>query len=220
MTAGKLPPKPDPITGLPRPPAAPLRNTWGRGYRGPTDRATKPPVPPPGQGPALEWTSKPWNEFLFGITFLAILSIVTLTLRFGGLEWATHWVVWLVMIILSTLGTLWVIWAWSGLTAGADWVRYGREWVKTYELIEIKMGGSHAKNMLILKDKNGRDFSLSLLILQGIPDLWNLIYNGMLHSAYYGGAAVDELARQKLRLNPKLHLIQDENFRNEPGVGP
>lgn len=212
MTTGKLPPKPDPATGLPRPPAAPLDNSWGRGHRGPTDRTKAPPNPPPGRGPALEWTSRTWRDFFGGLALVLVIAFGFLALRNGSVDWITDWKFLLVIVIISVLGVLVAVWISGGQAAGNDWVRDGKKWVKTYELAEVKLGEPRAKDTLILEDADGRKFSIGLMMIQSNPSLWDLVYNGMLHSVYYNGATINERAREKLRLDPQLHLIYDDEL--------
>jgi hypothetical protein len=211
MTTGKLPLKPDSVSGMPRPPEAPLGGGRRYGHGGPTNTSTAPDSPP-GLGPALEWTTRPWTEFLGGVAFMVAIAIVFLTLGNGDMGWAAYWVNWLIIVSLSALGVLIAVLIAGGLVAGADWVRYGKEWVKTYELTEVKLGEPRAKNSLILKDSDGREFSISLWMLQSNRKLSDLVYNGMLHSVYYNGATVNDPARERLLLDPQLHILYYDNL--------
>lgn len=212
MTTGKLPPKPDPVTGLPRPPRAPLDGSWGHGHRRPTNRGSTPPEPPPGQGPTLEWTTSPWKSVPRGLAIMVAIAVGFLTLRNGGIGWVTHWVNWLIILILSALGVLFAAWAAGGVAAGVEWVRYGKTWIKTYELTEVKLGEPRSPTTLVLKDADGREFSLGLMMFQKNPDLWDLVYNGVLHSVHHGGATVNERAREELMLDPQLHFVYDDEL--------
>ncbi|MGH3390176.1 MAG: hypothetical protein ACRDOO_15010 [Actinomadura sp.] len=129
----------------------------------------------------------------------------------GGIEWATSWENWLIILIFSLLGGLFVIWAEGGLAAGSDWLRDGKMHVKTYELTEIKLGESRSPNLLVLRDIDGHEFSIGLMLLQSNPDLWDLVYNGMLHSVHHGGAIINDRARERLLLDPRLHLVYDDD---------
>jgi hypothetical protein len=140
------------------------------------------------------------------------IGAVYLTLRNGGIDWATHWTAWAVIIILSILGALFAAWGIGGLAAGAEWVRYGKEWVKAYELTDVKLGEPRSPSTLVLEDTDGRKFSLGLMSLQANPALWDLVYNGMVHSIYYNRATVNERAREKLILVPQCHFIYDDDL--------
>jgi hypothetical protein len=212
MTMEKLPPEPDPVTGLPRPPAVPLDHSWGHGHRELTDRASSPPEPPLGQGPTLEWTTRPWKGLPSRVAFALAILVGFLTLRDWGIGWMSEWKLWTTILVLSALAALFVVWAEGGLAAGADWVRYGKNWINIYELTTVKLGEPRARNRLILKDADGRDFSMGLSMLQTNPALWDLVYNGMLHSVHHGGATVNERARKELKLDPQLHFVNDDDL--------
>lgn len=123
----------------------------------------------------------------------------------------TNWKTWIFALVFSFLVSLFVVWAMAGLAAGSDWVRYGREWVKTYELTEIKLGEPRSPNWLVLKDADDREFSMGLMMLQSNPELWDLVYNGMLHSVHHSGAIVNDGARERLFLDPALHMVYDDD---------
>jgi hypothetical protein len=52
--------------------------------------------------------------------------------------------------------------------------------------------------------------SIKIINIQDNPDLWNLVYNGILHSVHHGGATANERARQRLHLDLKDPLFSDE----------
>ncbi|MGH3387447.1 MAG: hypothetical protein ACRDOO_01050 [Actinomadura sp.] len=122
-----------------------------------------------------------------------------------------NWTNWLAILVLSTLGMLFTVWGDGGLAAGADWLLYRKEWIKTYELASIKLGVPRSRDTLILKDGDGRKFSMGLKMLQDNPEIWDLVYNGMLHSAHHGRATVNDCARERLLLDPRLHLVYDDD---------
>jgi hypothetical protein len=210
MSDVRLPPKPNPNTGMPRPPAAPLDNSWGRSHRRPTDRATSSPAPPAGQGPALEWIPRSWRSLRHYFVLYVILLIGFLTLKNWGITWFGDWVLWLTVLILSALGAA-ATWASDDMEAGADWFKYGKSWVKTYELTAIRLEKAWGSDRLELKDAHGRAVSIQILGIQTNPDLWNLVYNGILHSVHYGGAVANERAVARLRLDePKSFPAKGE----------
>ncbi len=79
-------PKPDSITGEPRPPQAPVITIWRD--EGRTDRkSAKFPPPPDAEGPVLEWYQAPRGEHLKGGFALSAAIIV-----FGCLlDWGFSW---------------------------------------------------------------------------------------------------------------------------------
>jgi hypothetical protein len=196
----KLPPKPDPDTGLPKPPEGPLENSWGKLNRRPTDRSSLAPVPPPGQSPTLEWVLRTGKTFRGTALTCLLLSLVVLTLKDWGIGWMSVWWLWFLALGLSALAGL-VIWSTGAMAAGADWFWYVGSWVQTYELTEIKLNKAWGPDELKLKDADGHEIWIETVKIQKNPDLWDLVYNGILHSVHYGGAIADERARNRLHLD-------------------
>jgi hypothetical protein len=106
-----------------------------------------------------------------------------------------------------------VVWAYIGLasfglawssrtgacTAGSDWVARNRRWVRTYELIEITYRARFGPR-LRLQDSAGRTATIKIESLQGDREIWDLVYNGILHSVIAGGARTDRLLHLVLHL--------------------
>ncbi|MGH3621326.1 MAG: hypothetical protein ACRDQ5_05975, partial [Sciscionella sp.] len=86
-------------------------------------------------------------------------------------------------------------------SAGADWVAYGKSFVKIYELtsVEVKIGG--AAHYLDIKDRHGSGIYAQVNDLQQNHELWDLVYNGLLHSVHAGKAETNKRAREYLRLD-------------------
>jgi len=123
-----------------------------------------------------------------------------LTLKDWGIDWMTHWTLWLTVMIISGLAAL-ATWSSDDMEAGADWFSYGKTWVKTYELTEVKLSKAWGADDLEFKDAVGHEVSISILDIQNNPELWDLVYNGILHSMHYGGATANQRARDRLQLN-------------------
>ena len=86
--------------------------------------------------------------------------------------------------------------------AGADWFARGKPWVNTYDLTSIRVTIPQNERHLELEDSTGRKLKLQLATAQESQDLWDLVYNGILHSATNGDAEVNALAGASLRLLP------------------
>jgi hypothetical protein len=200
MSGVTLPPKPDADTGLPRPPKAPLDNSWGTSHRHSTDRATSAPTPPPDQSPTLEWIPRSRKTFWQVAVSCFVILIVVALLKDWGLGWAGVWWVWPAFAVISILAGL-AVWSSDDMEAGADWFSYGKSWVKTYELTHLEQKKAWASDSLELKDAAGREVSIKITDIQTNPDLWNLVYNGILHSVHYGGAHVNQRAVERLQLD-------------------
>lgn len=204
LDISQLPPKPDPLTGEPRPPAAPLESGT-KGPSGKLDRGKeKVPKSPEGQGPMLEWFYPDrTTRVISGLVLSAICALVYV-IKDMGFSWVTTWWLWLILVPWP------FVFMWSGRnarhSAGAEWLAYGRgSWVRLYELTSIKVtivsGGMARK--LELEDSGGRSLWVQIDDLQSNPKLWDLVYNGLIHSVHGSGAETNKRARDWLRLeNP------------------
>ena len=199
MDVSALPPRPDPHTGQPRPPHAPLDPGWSPGDR--DHSASNGPGPPPGQSPILE-SYRPSTRVAVGTgVFCAAILFLYASLRLHGLRWvieARAWPVWL--IVLSMVPLYFRSLRADRITAGADWLRYRKQWVRTYELTSVSLKPSGPKLMLQLVDRDQRKLRIPLYFMQKHRELWDLVYNGILHSVYLGHAEVDAGARHHLKL--------------------
>ncbi|MGH3519497.1 MAG: hypothetical protein ACRDQ7_19175 [Haloechinothrix sp.] len=208
-----LPPRPDPQTGEPFPPQ-------GRSFLGSDtkpeddpDRETRlahRPEPPEGMGPVLAWHKENLRgkAGLFLTTvgiFVVGLTILSLLRGDGGFDWAQFWFIWLGILGVSFLITrpfsYWVT------SAGADWlqiqrIRWGAtrgNYVKLYELAKIDAYYGGGNIFLTLWDGE-RGTEQSFHDLQQDRRIWDLIYNGILHSVA-AGAEVSRRAWGILSLN-------------------
>lgn len=78
----------------------------------------------------------------------------------------------------------------------------GKRWVATYELSSVKISHQSDRPDLTLKGRDGRWFGADLRELQDEPWIWDLAYNGILHSVVDGAAEADAHTRLQLRLPP------------------
>ncbi|MGH3516495.1 MAG: hypothetical protein ACRDQ7_03585 [Haloechinothrix sp.] len=207
-----LPPRPDPQTGEPFPP--PGLSYLGRDDKAEDDpgrelRLSRRPEPPPGMGPVLAWHREnargkislaAWSLTLFAVSFGAISLM-----KGDGLDMLSSWLIW--VFILG--GTLLIS---SPLTfmvhsAGSDWLQITRiRWgvtksnnVKLYELqkVDAFFGGT---NLFLYLWDGERAIERSFEELQTDRRIWDLIYNGILHSVA-NGAEVTKQAVGILELN-------------------
>lgn len=193
-----LPPQPDPQTGQPRPPRAPT--TFASNESTPTNRPARnhPPLPE-GQGPTLEWRQDTAKGALgSGVIAAAIVAVVP-TLETQGFGWVTTWYWWPSIALAGLL--IYLIMRASWLAAGARWLQYKDQWVDTYELTHVHVQASGANMMLRLTDSAGRSIgSLTLKGIQRNQALWDLVYNGILHSVVTGRANPPTNVRTLLKL--------------------
>lgn len=199
MDHNTLPRKPDLDTGAPRPPRAPVLP--GTSARGGSDPQTKCFFePPPGQGPVLEWFKQSRVTALSAVAFGVGLCAVVLTFKAGGFRWVTVWWLWLIMAVF--LVPTYVAIARQRVSAGSDWLMGRSAWVRTYELIGIKATRQWASIGLDLTDRDGRVLHISLRDVQPQSALWDLVYNGLLHSVHVHRAEINALARKTLDIEP------------------
>jgi hypothetical protein len=188
---------PDIHTGEPRPPHAPHRGTWPAGVPD-TDPAAK-PEPPPGEGPVLEYFKRSHRESLLYALAGAVILAVGGTIISRGLSWIGHWFYW--ALILATALTFFVLGQVEVFAAGAQWFKFKKKWVRTYELTEVKLkargpGWWH----LVLADRHNHRVTVPLNNLVQNRELWDLVYNGILHSVHKNQVTTNRAARKLLRL--------------------
>ena len=206
----ELPPCPDPQTGEPRPPAPP-------GILGLTQKSAKTTAsagaPPPEKGPALAVQGKDWWFAPAGAAFLSVITGIIFSLQ--GSDWTDDPIQWALigMVFVVTLVREWGL----KLVAGADWLRVNRKWVDTYALTRIELRGVWFGWMLRLKDTEGRHLRTYMTDLEANRDLWALVYNGMLHSAFHG-ATVNNTAAGMLRLRPGFEAMRYQERHRGPKI--
>lgn len=210
ITVGELPPRPDVVTGEPRPPRAPVFNAKGEAPAGPGSPKvrdeTRTPLPPEGEGPVLEWYRRSKvNSIKIGMLGFIAMAIGLTVMQGFSQQWAQFWWIW-VILVLASLGVYSSDRA-AKPEVGAEWLKNGKAWVRIYELVEIrgKARGRHIE--LTLRDRDDRYLQIGSGDLQEDGELWDLVYNGMLHSIIEGEANVDSVVHFALRLpyrNPYL----------------
>ena len=183
-----IPPRPDPTTGIPTPPAAPTQ--FPEGYN--ETKRPRIPTPPPGKGPTLAVYRQKlflsWASGLIPVAFLVIAAVL-----YGGFKPLSLWPVWIILAVVY----IWTVFIMriNTVSAGADWVRGGRKhWVNTYELTRINLR-SYGSNQpaLVLADQE-HAVEIPLGVLQYERKVWDYVYLGMLHSAA-SGAELDRSTR-------------------------
>lgn len=199
---GGLPPKPDPVSGLPRPPHAPGRG--GKATRkGSLDRdhaLIQAPAPPQDQGPVLAWY-RGSRSYAVQIGVLGFLVTgFLLSVRDGfQFHWVKYWWAWLILVLAGFLIGL-AQRKGSECSAGVEWVRGRKAWVRTYELTKVKLSVGVGNFHLSMRDRDGRSMSLAVSALQEDQLVWDLVYNGVLHSVIANGAETNGQLHRYLRV--------------------
>ena len=198
-----LPPKPDAESGQPFPPHAPgyIRADRGRPEldRGRDTKLSQKPTPPPGQGPTLAWYRSSRRKALI---FAGALVVVAIGVNFAAYGFSVEplrvWWIW--ALALGFAVVMYFSVKVESIAAGAEWVMERKTWVRTYELASIKAYTySNTLNMHLI-DRDGRKLEISIDHLQDDRRIWDLTYNGILHSAVKNGAETNQLARGTLNL--------------------
>lgn len=196
LRTSHLPSKPNPQSGKPRPPRAPVQDDWRPQGRPDLEDANLPKIPA-GVAPMLEWHTPDRRFKRRGALFIAVIVAAYGTFQYQGFEWVAYWESWAVM--LGGAAAMYYTLGHEGRTcAGADWFRGTRGFVKTYDLVEVKIRRSIGWDVM-LKDSHGGKTVTPLDVLQQNRDLWDLVYNGIRHSVA-NGAKVNDRARDWLEL--------------------
>lgn len=204
MNLSQLPPQPDRHTGEPRPPSAPLES--GETGKATDRRAPSRPIEPPaGEGPLLEWFHADRSSRMMTGLILSVLIVLVYVTKdwihgHSGLSWVGIWWLWLIPLpwpfVYLLVGN-------QQFSAGADWLATRRGFVKTYELVKVKIvitSGGFGR-LLEVSDAYGRAIGGEISDLQQNPQLWDLVYNGLIHSVHVNGAETNKRARQYLLLD-------------------
>ncbi|WP_240959651.1 hypothetical protein [Rhodococcus sp. HNM0563] len=150
----------------------------------------------------LEWNQPTLREQCFAAAIMAGLSIALMSVQ-AGFEWVRWWWFWAI-----TLAGAWVMFRatrnhWTA--AGATWVQWRTSWVDTYHLTRIRFSADGTNRVLRLKDAHGNEIhSFKISQIQGNPDLWDLVYNGILHSVASGNCDIDAKTRRILQIPYEL----------------
>ncbi|MDH6282274.1 hypothetical protein [Prescottella agglutinans] len=159
----------------------------------PVQRTPRPPAnSPTGLGPILEWSQPTRWHRIKGIAVMVGVMVIFATLV-NGTSWVSLWQPWAFALVFYAF----LYWRFRDdwLVAGAVWVQVDKSWINTYELVEITFSVSGLNRVLRLKDSSGRQiYSLRLRDFQANPLMWDLAYNGILHSVASGRCEISPKA--------------------------
>ncbi|MGJ7909169.1 hypothetical protein ACOQFL_22135 [Actinopolyspora sp. H202] len=199
----QLPPRPDPWTGEPRPPRAPgffqqdnpLKDSDPERDR---NRRRK-PEPPEGHGPVLEWYRHSQRYAIrMGVAASVLIGVLIGVDQGFDYSWLDMWWTW-VFLVVAGFG-MYGIFRLVDPAAGAEWLKVGRTWVLLYELTEIKVRHRGMSMHLDLKDSGGRSVQTKVDEIQKDRDMWDLVYNGLLHSVVVNGASTNNAVHSRLKV--------------------
>lgn len=203
LGAAHLPPKPDAETGQPFPPHAPAYAAKPKGSPDTDpDRDNSSAArlrPPAGQGPTLvSYQASRAKALRLSIYAYIVIMLGIFIVRGFATDWMHFWWIWVAMAAGAAL--VYPIVLKEGSAAGAEWVMMAKAWVRTYELTSVKAYTYSNTLNLHLVDRDGRTLKTAIDRLQDDRRIWDLAYNGILHSVVEGGADTNQLARKSLRL--------------------
>jgi hypothetical protein len=116
-----------------------------------------------------------------------------------NIDWVKQWGVWVTILLVMAL--MYVILRGKGYSAGAEWMANKDKWVRVYELVEVTAHTSGTGVYVTLKDSGGREVEYKFADLGGSDRLlFDLTYNGILHSVIAGGAKTNPLLHRTLKL--------------------
>ena len=116
-----------------------------------------------------------------------------------GIDSITLWFEWIILVVV--MGLMYSILRGQNFSAGAEWMADKGKWVRTYELIEATAHTSGTGVYVKLKDSGGRKVEYKFTDLGGSDRLlFDLTYNGILHSVIAGGAKTNPLLHRTLKL--------------------
>ena len=95
--------------------------------------------------------------------------------------WTTLWQAWLVIVLCVVAATLTI--GSDRCSAGADWIRYRKSWVRTYELDVIMIHYTRGRPTIRLTDHDKRMLDVEARYFWEDRLIWDLLHNGIRHSA-------------------------------------
>ncbi|WP_183130497.1 hypothetical protein [Rhodococcus sp. SBT000017] len=188
---------PDPMTGELRPPSAP--RTESKGIRTtPPGFPTTEVVAPEEMGPPLEWCEESKHYPLQGAIFYLCLFAVSGTIIYRGFEWTSNWFLWVFITVICV--AMYFHLKKDRVVAGSRWVQQRDEWISTYEITKIRSTTVGLNRASKIEDVHGNKLILVLRDAQMNPLLWNLVYNGIVHSVAHGNCDISKAARRILKI--------------------
>lgn len=135
---------------------------------------------------------------MLALWIFALIAIGVFLLQGLSFRWFTLWWVWPLIAAFALLG--YFSRRKTEISAGAEWLQQqGGGWVRIYELTSATARLRSSAIHLNLKDRDGRQIQISTSDIQEDRLMWDLVYNGLLHSVIAGGAET----------NGRLHAALD-----------
>ena len=116
---------------------------------------------------------------------LAVLAVPLVVVGILNPVTLTYWWLWALYAVVGIAGFRSA--SQQYLAAGADWLQADRTaWVDVYALTTVTVGAGTGQHWITFVDADGRRATISTNDLHANPPLWDLVYNGIRHSAADG----------------------------------
>ncbi|MCP2236826.1 hypothetical protein [Prauserella halophila] len=159
----------------------------------------KVPKPPSEKGVMLEWFYPDRTSRIVAGALVSVFIFAMYVFR-SGFTWVDN--LWLWGLVLLPVPVLFLASRTGGKSAGADWLAVSdKDYVKTYELTKATVHVDGVAHVIQMVDSSGRSARPRVDDLQANHRLWDLVYNGILHSVHVGGAETNKRARDYLLLD-------------------
>ncbi|QGK69226.1 hypothetical protein GIY23_06480 [Allosaccharopolyspora coralli] len=147
----------------------------------------------------LEWYRHS-QRYAIGMGLAAFVVIgIGVGIRQGfDYSFLQYWWMWVILFV-AALG-MYSIFRAVDPAVGSDWLRVGRMWVLLYELKEIKVRHRGLSMHLDVKDSGNRILQVRVDHLQEDRDMWDLVYNGLMHSVLVNGANTNRGVHSRLKV--------------------
>ncbi|WP_317492831.1 hypothetical protein [Haloechinothrix sp. LS1_15] len=163
------------------------------------------------------------------VMVVSAFGVMVVGMSLGGLfrwgdpfGWMAMWQIWL--IVLAGTYLISAPFTFRVDSVGPDWfqmhlyrwgVRTAHRVVRLYELSKVELTGATSGFHLALFDKHGGAVDLGLQDYQHDRKMWDLVYNGILHSVAQG-AEVNDLAARLLHIKEALAAYGSDDRAPRP----
>jgi hypothetical protein len=121
-----------------------------------------------------------------------------LTITTATIQWTEIWYVWAIVGIGAAL--VYGAQRRTKVSGGTNWLKLRRAWVRTYDLTKVTAHSTPVGIELRFTDQGGRELSVISDEIQRDRYLWDLVYNGIVHSVIAGGAETNNLLHRAFQV--------------------
>lgn len=129
---------------------------------------------------------------------MAAIIAIGVTIVTATIQWTAIWYEWIIVGIGAAL--IYGAQRRIKVSGGTNWLKLRRGWVRTYELTRVTAHSTPAGIELQFTDRDGRRLSVISDEIQRDRYLWDLVYNGIMHSVIAGGAETNSLLHRAFKV--------------------